>query len=311
MRARKKISEMLDANTARSLCFVVEFGSITKAAERLQTTKSQVSRTISNLERRLDVRIFHRTNRKLKLTQVGGIVHDACQSIIATLDIADHQMNQIQVGVGQQIRIAAPIPIGNVILAPIVSEFLKANPALLFEAVWQTQTTNFLADGFDLAFQLGPLPDSALITRKIASFEYHCYAAPAYLAQKGAPASPAGLDLHDRISCAHKSFEPAWRFMIENSSFVVGDEARMIVNSYPLALQMCLDGLGIARLPSYYCETELRERKLVRVLNSFQQPKQDLFVLMGANTRLSNVSRQFLDLCVKRLRSEEFFQSKQ
>lgn len=305
MPVTKPISALLDAHTARCLCRVVELGSFTRAAERLHTSKSQISRTISNLEQRLGVQIFHRMGRKLPLTQTGIIIHETCMSVLATLDMADQQLIQLRAGVGQQIRIAAPTSIGNLLLAPIISDFMKEHPDVLFEASWQNQTMNLLAEGFDIAFQLGPLPDSALITRRIATFEYYCCAAPSYVKRHGAPALPADLAQHERIAFSSKSYDPTWRFASGGSIVEIPDDARMIVNSYPLAAQLCIDGLGITRLPTYFCERDIRRGKLVRVLEPFHQPKKELFALMAPKPRLSNVGRKFLNLCVDRMHAPQ------
>lgn len=229
---------------------VVDAGSLTAAAERLNLTKSVVSRRLASLEQRLKVKLVTRTTRKVVTTELGRAYYEQCVRILAELDEATGSITGQNMRVWGTLRVAAPMTFGNMHLSPILAELLSEHPDLLIEIELNDRLVDIVAEGFDLAIRIGRLKDSSLIARKLAPIRRIICASPTYLARHGEPRRPEDLHDHECLSYSNTPSSELW-------SFVSGPLKRPIpvrrlrANNGEMVRDAAIAGLGIAVLPSF------------------------------------------------------------
>jgi DNA-binding transcriptional LysR family regulator len=184
----------------RTFVGVVEAGSITGAAERLEIAKSAVSR---RLEERLSVQQFRRTTRRLDLTDTGRSFCERCLRILADVEEAELAVSQEHGDLQGRLRVAVPLSFGLNHLGPAIDAVLRTHAGIEFDLDLNDRQVDLLAEGFDLAVRIAELEDSTLIARRLAPVRHVVCASPAYLAEHGAPHSPPDLAEHDCLIYAN------------------------------------------------------------------------------------------------------------
>jgi len=176
---------------------VAECGSFSKAAERLHSSKSVVSRQVGALEAELGARLLHRTTRALTLTEAGRSYFAQAARILADLAEANASVGQLQAAPRGRLRVSAPMSFGFLHLAPAVPDFLDRYPDVEIDLAMNDRYVDLVDEGFDMAVRIGKLEDSSLVARKLAPARRTICAAPAYLQARGVPASPDDLKAHE------------------------------------------------------------------------------------------------------------------
>src|SRR6202045_5089572 len=170
----------------------VEAESFSGAARRLGVAKSVVSRRMASLKGRLGTNLFHRTTRRLSLTETGHAYYERARRILADVAEAADVARRLQSELKGKLKVAAPMSFGLMPLSPAVTEFLVAHPQLEIELDLNDRRVDLGSGGHDLAIRIGKLPDSSLIVRRLAPCRHIVCASPAYLQARGEPCSPGG-----------------------------------------------------------------------------------------------------------------------
>lgn len=168
---------------------VVEAGSISGAADRMDIAKSAVSRRVAELEERLGVQLFRRTTRRLNLTDTGRSFYERCVAILADVEEAEQAVSEAHATLRGQLRVAVPMSFGLLHLRPAIMDFACANPEVRFDLDFNDRHVDLLAEGVDVAIRIAALSDSSLIARRLAPVTSVVCASPDYLAQHGEPLS--------------------------------------------------------------------------------------------------------------------------
>ena len=172
---------------------VVEAGSISAAAERLDLAKSAVSRRLAELEAHLGVSLITRTTRRLNLTDSGRAYYERCVAILADLDEAESAVSQAHAALKGQLKVALPLSFGLLHLSPLIQAFMALHPEVRFELDFNDRQIDLMQEGFDLAIRIATLEDSSLIARRLAPIRHVVCASPDYLAKHGTPVAAADL----------------------------------------------------------------------------------------------------------------------
>lgn len=233
-----------------TLVRVVEAESLTAAAERLNVTKSVVSRRLASLEQRLKVKLLTRTTRSVIATELGRAYYERCVRILADLDEATNSITGQNMRAWGTLRVAAPMTFGNMHLTPVLSELLAEHPDLLIEIELNDRVVDIVAEGFDVAIRIGKLKDSSLIARKLAPIRRILCASPAYLALRGEPRRPEDLYDHDCLSYCNAASSELWSFVSGPLKRPV-PVRRLRANNGEMLRDAAITGLGIAVLPSF------------------------------------------------------------
>ena len=175
---------------------VVDSGSFTAAAERLELSKSVVSKYVTRLEDRLGARLLNRTTRRLSLTEVGRVFYERSRRGLQEIDEAENEVSRLQGTPRGTLRINTPMSFGIMHIAPAISEFRRHYPELSVDMNLDDRLVDIVEEGFDLAVRISDLPDSSLVARRLAPCRHAVCAAPRYLEQHGVPRTPDELRNH-------------------------------------------------------------------------------------------------------------------
>lgn len=258
----------MDLNETAIYVKVVEAGSFAKAASQLEMPKSTVSAKVSALERRLGVTLIRRTTRRLYVTDAGQEYFAQSLHALRQIQNAEDRLNQHQSRPQGLLRITAPIEFGGVALPKVIAEFQKKYPEVQLDIVLSNETVDLISEGIDLALRAGDLKDSTLISKKLGSVYFAPFASPKYLKAHGKPVSPK--DLKD-LCCLHFSrMGKSWPLNGPRGLQNFEMPKQMLINDLYLIKSLALAGTGIALLPTFFCHQEVREGKLVRILDDWK-----------------------------------------
>lgn len=277
---------------------VADIGSFTEAARHLGISVAQVSRNISELEARLDIKLLYRSTRRVSLTEEGSLYLQHCRNLVSSLDEANRSITDLKLTPRGLIKITAPVYYGEYHLAPLLNEFLVEYPEVELDLQLTNNRLDLIQGSFDLAVRLGQLESSSLIARRLSSRTQHIVATPAYIEEHGLPQTPADLANHQ---CLLGSVE-GWRMLDEQGKpFVFRPQGRLRCNSGPTLLDAALRGLGLAQLPDYYVKQAISEGKLTMILEGYRMPDDGIWAVYPQNRHLSAKVRHLVEFLIKRL----------
>ncbi|HEX9051227.1 MAG TPA: LysR substrate-binding domain-containing protein [Anaeromyxobacter sp.] len=244
---------------------VVEAGSFTGAATALGVRKSSVSRSVSALEGALGIRLLQRTTRRLALTDAGRAYYERARDALAGLEEAGHAVSALGAEPRGPVRFTAPVDLAGD-LAPIVSTFLRAHPAVRVEALLTARYVDLVKEGFDLAVRAGPLTDSSLLARRIGQTEQGLFAAPAYLDAAGRPRRLADLASHECVLYRAGGPTATWRLAGPRGDDEVTVRGRADSDEFAFVRAMLVAGYGIGLAPVHLFAPLVESGALERVL---------------------------------------------
>src|SRR5882672_5293894 len=223
---------------------VVDEGSFSRAAERLSLPKSTVSRRVAALEAQLGERLLLRTTRKLTLTDFGGAVLEYAHHVVEDVTAAASLAHNRQIEPSGRLRVTMPGDMANLVLAPLLAEFVLKYPAITLEVDLSARFVDLIGESFDLAIRVGDLRDDAsLAARRVAVFSASLYAAPSYLSRRGMPAEPGALLEHDTLIVLSRGGERRpWVLNRGDQRWQGMPSARAAANEPELLMRLALDG---------------------------------------------------------------------
>ncbi len=274
---------------------VVDSGSFSAAARRLNVSKSAVSAHVQRLEERLGVRLLNRTTRRLSVTEAGAAYYRHCARILAEAEAAEQAASALQREPRGTLRVSAPDSFGWMHVAPAVPAFLKRYPNLAVDIKLSAAYVNLVDEGLDLAIRIGVLEDSALVVRKLAPSRQVLCAAPAYLKDRGMPQTPDDLVSHNCLCADLLSWGDEWRLAGKRGEVRVPVSGSFRSNNAEMLRTAALDGVGIAALPTWAVAEQLRSGMLRRVLTAWEAPVSTIYAVYPGNRLMSMKVRAFVD----------------
>ncbi|GAB4175751.1 MAG: LysR family transcriptional regulator [Rhodocyclaceae bacterium] len=274
---------------------VVECGSFVRAAQRMQTSTSSLSRHIAGLESHLGARLLNRSTRRLSLTETGQAYYERCLQLIADLEEAESLAAQSSTRVRGTLRLTCPSNLAAQPIGPAIAAFGAAHPGLRFEVAVSDRVIDLIEEGYDLAVRIGAVGAERLVARKLGTTELVACAAPAYLARHGTPRVPSELARHAAITYAHSASPRAWRLTgPDGTTHEVRVSGPLHSNSADLAMGAAIAGLGIVFEPEFILAPALAAGHLERVLPAFRGPSLDVWAVYPSRRHLSAKVRQFV-----------------
>lgn len=246
---------------------VVELGSITAGGRDLRLSPAVASNRIKELEQRFQVRLLHRTTRKLTPTDIGQAFYENARRVIDTLGEAEGLMARFSGQPHGVIRLTAPLGLGRRLIAPLIPAFCADHPGVDVRLRLSDRAIDMVGDGIDIAFVLGRPEDSALIWRKIADCPRALVATPGYLAAHGTPATPADLAAHNCLMLrSPRSPEQHWVLTTPEGPLKCPVTGRFDADDGDVLTTWALAGHGIANRPRYEVAEALAAGTLVELL---------------------------------------------
>ena len=251
----------------KSFVRVVEAGSITKAAEQMNTVKSAISRKLSDLESRLGISLITRTTRSQTLTDAGEHFYQQCVRILDDINELESSIGSENTGLSGRIKIASPLSFGLAKLCPILKQFNDLHPDITFDIDFNDRHVDLIEEGFDLAIRIANLADSSLIARRLSTVQLILCASPKYLQQHGTPQTPE--DLRNGHSKLHyHSAHEHWHFKSASGKkySIKVPTGNITANNGDFLCQAAIEGYGLVYLPDFICSDAIKTGKLVAVL---------------------------------------------
>lgn len=295
---------MFDLNDIAVFIQIVEAGSFAAAARRTGTQANTLSRRIKQLEENMGVRLLHRSTRKLVLTDAGKSLYEkSAEQINDLLEVSRQVSGGAQEPTGR-IKIGAPADFFEVFQMSFVSGFLSRYPKVYLDFVLSDQRADLIAEGIDLAFRSGVMPDSSLVARKIKTSRWCLAASQQYLDAYGIPRDVEELSNHNCIVPSHPSGQSTWSLIGSSGVEHIGVAGRFSANTAQAQLKAAIAGLGICFLPEPILRSSLRRGQLVEVLSDYGQQSNDLFVVLPSRKQVPLAVSKFVEEAVSHLQAE-------
>lgn len=282
---------MFDWEGVSEFVAVAEAESFTAAAKRLEISTAQVSRQVSALEKRLETKLFHRTTRKVSVTEVGNIYYRHCRLALDGLEEAQRAITDLQRIPKGKLHVTAPVTYGENPIASLINNFVLKYPDLDVRLHLTNQKLNLVDEGFDLAIRLGKLEDSTMIAKRLASRTQYVCASPTYLTKFGVPHSLSELDHHN---CLQGTLE-YWHFQEQGKVRNIRVKGNIKCNSGRALVDAALKGIGIVQLPDYYVLPFIKSGALVSLLEQNSESDEAVWALYPHNRHLSSKVRLLID----------------
>jgi DNA-binding transcriptional LysR family regulator len=248
---------------------VVDAGSFSAAAERLNVSKSLLSKNVSRLERRLGTQLLIRTTRRLNPTDAGAALFQKCERLFNDLDEAEQAVLSLDVKPRGHLRVVCTDVLGEQYVAKAAAEICALHSQLKVDVHVTMRMVDLVAEGYDLAIRYGDLNDSSLKARKVYELPHIVCASPRYFAKRGMPHTIADLHQHN---CLVATFDPCatWHFKVDGRDVPIDLQGNWRSNSGSALITAAVEGVGVCRLPELYVRDFLNTGRLVPVLEEFR-----------------------------------------
>jgi LysR family transcriptional regulator for bpeEF and oprC len=280
---------------------VVETRSFSETARALGVSTAAVSATVSRLEEKLAVRLLNRTTRRVSATPEGLEFYQRCKKIIADLEQAENSVSRSGRLPSGRLRIGMPSALGRMWVIPRLPKFTAAFPSVSLEIVIGDFLTVTDREGLDAAIQVGELPSSRMMVRKLASVDYLVCGAPRYLALRGRPLRPA--DLSDHVCLSYRRPRNGhirnWRFAGDAAAETFTPDAALVFNSGEALIAAATAGLGLVQVAEYYARPALNAGALVELLPDFKPHAHDISVVFQQRKSIAPRLRVFIDFLIE------------
>lgn len=274
--------------------------SLKKTSEITGVPNSTLSRRMTELEKTVGLRLMQRTTRQIQLTEEGKIYFERCKKIIEEAELAHRELNNMIEEPSGILRASFPVDFAIKFLVPLMIEFSKKYPKVIFDIDVNARKVDMIAENYDIVIRIGNLPDSNLVARHLTTLSTHLYASPKYLEQYGIPKNPEDLEFHECLNI-FKSNE--WLLTSKESKKKIAVQSKFTVNNVGMVSQLAVYDAGIILLPQHIVQDSLDSNQLVPILIDWQGPP--FFVYAITTTRLLPAkTRCFLDFIKEKFDSK-------
>ncbi|HEY0825025.1 MAG TPA: LysR family transcriptional regulator [Ramlibacter sp.] len=279
---------------------IAEAGSLTAAARELGASLPAVVRSLAAYERALGVRLFHRTTRRITLTDEGRQHLERSRQVLSALEEAEAALSAGAATPSGQLHVTAPVLFGQMYVAPLVTRFVHQHAGMRCRLLLLDRVVNLLEEGLDLGIRIGRMEDSSLVAQPLGQVRRVVVATPALLRRDGIPQHPRDLL---RMNCIRiLSPRPAWGDFQENGRvFQVPVTGNLEFNHIWPAVQACAEGAGFGMFFSYQVEPLLARKKLRVVLEEFELPPRPISIVYPHARLLPARTRAFIDFARREL----------
>lgn len=283
-----------------SFVSVATRGSLTAAAIAEGVAPAIMGRRIDALEERLGVKLLLRTTRRITLTHEGSAFLEDCQRLLADLANAEASVSAGGVKASGHLRVTAPAGFGRRLVAPLIPRFRELHPEVTISLNLSDRVVDITGEGYDCAVRVGDMPDSSLVSVRLADNRRLCVATPAYLARHGTPQHPSELvRFHCLTLSSDASQTRGWAFSVrknqETEVVHLKPTGPMDCSDGQVLHDWCLAGWGIAWRSTWEVEAEVAAGALVAVLDDFAAPPNGIYAVFPQRKHLPLRVRLWID----------------
>ena len=271
-------------------------GSLTAAAHVEGVAPAVIGRRIDALEERLGVKLLVRTTRRITLTHEGSAFLEDCQRILSEVANAEASVSAGGVKASGHLRLTAPAGFGRRHVAPLVPRFMAVQPDVSVSLNLSDRVVDIVNEGYDCAVRVGDLPDSSLVSLRLADNRRLCVATPEYLARAGTPATPADLARHQCLTLTSDASQSrGWAFLVAGEVAHLRPSGRLDCSDGQVLHDWCLQGLGIAWRSTWEVEREVQDGRLTVLLQDFAAPPNGIYAVFPQRKHLPLRVRLWID----------------
>ncbi|MDE1150216.1 MAG: LysR family transcriptional regulator [Azospirillaceae bacterium] len=270
---------------------VVDTGSFSAAARQLNVGQPAVSKTIAQLEDRLQVSLLLRSTHGLSPTEAGLRFYERARRAVEEAEEAELEARGAGGGLSGRLRVSAATTFARLHIIPRLPDFLARHPDLEMDVILDDRTIDLIAEGVDVSLRMGALPDSAATARRLASGGRSVVATPGYLARAGHPQVPADLAGHEAV--VHSQLSNAWSFQRGGAQVSVAVHGRVRVSAAEGVRAAVLAGMGLTIASDWMFAPELASGAVVKVLADWSLPPLDLWAVFPTGRLASAKAREF------------------
>jgi DNA-binding transcriptional LysR family regulator len=281
---------------------VVDAGSFSAAARRLNLAPSSISRVIDRMEARLGVRLLLRTTRSLTVTPEGATYLSAARRILADFQETE-QLVSNQSSPRGRLRVSTSILYGRMFLVPVLGEFIRRYPDILLDINLTDAVVDIAGGQADVGIRFGPLPDGPLTARKLGETRKMIVASPDYLSRRGKPHVPEDLLSHDCLGFNFRRAAPTWPFRKDGREYSLAIKGSVEANNGETLGQLAAEGIGITRVGAVTVQDQIRSGALISLLEEFNPGDvEEISAVFVGGTHTPARVRCFVDYLVETLR---------
>ena len=284
-----------------SFVAVATKGSLTATAHAEGVAPAVIGRRIDALEERLGVKLLVRTTRRITLTHEGSAFLEDCQRVLADLASAEAGVSAGGVRASGHLRITAPAGFGRRPGAPLVPQFIAQHPEVSVSLNLSDRVVDIVNESFDCAIRVGDLPDSSLVSARLADNRRLCVAAPAYLRRAGTPRHPSELLRHECLTLSSDASQTrGWAFRIDGEVTHLRPRGSLDCSDGQVLHDWCRAGLGIAWRSTWEVAAEVESGQLVTLLEEYAAPPNGIYAVFAHAKHLPLRVRLWIDFVKQR-----------
>lgn len=279
---------MVSVDLVVSFAAAARHASFAGAARELGLSSSAVAKNVARLESQLGVRLFHRTTRRVTLTQEGESLQARCQRILEDIESLETDSAAARAGPRGTLRIDVPVVYGRQVVLPVLAGLAARHSELRFDVRFSDQMVDIVDEGLDAAVRIGPLADSRLVGLAFDEQSIWTCASPAYIRSHGEPASPDGVSAHACLLFRMPSTgrDRPWQFRSGKRDFSMMPQGRLRLGDGEALVQAATAGLGLVQVPSYMVESHVKRGRLVEVLQQYRPAPVPVSLVYPSNRHL-------------------------
>lgn len=296
-----------DLNLLAIFARVVEAGSFSEAARRMETSRSAVSKGVAKLEKSLGARLLNRTTRHLSLTDIGKAVAAHCGRMLEEADQVEQVVGSLTAEPRGILRVSASVAFGTLHVAPALADFLAAHPELTMELTITDRLVDLAEEGYDMAIRVTSEPPLQLVARKLAPVRRKLCGTPEYFARRGVPQTPADLVNHNCLDYTRSGEQGQWRFIGPQGEISVPVTGPLHVDDDEALSQAVLGGLGLGLLPTFIIGKDLQAGRLQAALSEYIPVERHVYAMYLPTRHLPSKVRAFIDFLIARIGAEPYW----
>src|SRR5271155_5841425 len=272
---------------------VVDTGSFSAAARRLNVGQPAVSKMVAQLEERLGVKLLVRTTHGLTATEAGLNYYERARRLIEEADEAELAARGAGSSLSGKLRVSAAVTFARIHLMPHLPEFLRQHPDLEIDVVLDDRNVDLIQEGIDVALRMGRLVESSLTARRITSGPQVVVGTPTYFARAGEPKAPADLAAQEAVIYDQRGGGDDWTFQRDNAEIAVTLKSRLRVSAAEGVRAAVLANAGIAIASEWMFAPEIADGTVKVVLQDWELPRIDLWAVFPAGRTATIKARTF------------------
>jgi len=291
----RELTPKTDLNALILFYEVANMRSISATAAKLGVPKSTVSRKIAVLEHQVGATLLRRGTRNSSLTEIGYVIYNHAQRIVAELEDAGFHATQMQSKLSGVLRISLPVDFGISWLSRLVADFSRNHPEMRLVLDINNRWVDVSEEPYDIAIHLSLPRNTSLPVRRFSSLSRGIYVAPEYLTQIEAPRTLDDLLRHDVIMTTHQAEEGVWNLGKGDTRNVMNLEPRVMVNNIGMAREIVIAGMGVGILPNVMCRNDVTTGRLVRLFEDWESPRLQAYATYLGRRRVQRKTQVFMD----------------